>query len=181
MVAILVLLARLILPLTILRWPLGGVLLSLAADTMDIVFLNYFGWGPMKYENYQQADKILDIYYFAFAVFVSLRWQDILARKVSVILFFWRFLGVLIFEITQIRKVLFFTPNIFEPFYLIVSILRKRSSAFRFSGFKKLGLLLVIIGIPKFIHEYILHFVGYPLGVANSLKFLKELLSNMLG
>lgn len=44
---ILVILIRLGLPLTILRWPLGGAVVAILADISDVMIFEQFGSGPL--------------------------------------------------------------------------------------------------------------------------------------
>ena len=67
------------------------------------------------------------------------------------------------FELTQTRKFLFLAPNIFEYFYLTFLTIKKFRPEFRLTK-KILVILVVAIGIPKLVHEYILHYLEYPLG-----------------
>lgn len=161
--AFIVIIVRLLIPFTIFRWPLLGGILSFTADFYDFPVLNTFGWGFLNSDIYQPIDKLLDIYYLSFEAFVSLKWNDLLARKTAVTLFLWRLIGVIVFELTHIRKLLFFAPNIFEYFYLTFLAIKKFNPGFRLTR-KILIVMLLTIGIPKLIHEYILHYLEYPLG-----------------
>lgn len=162
-IALLVLALRLLIPFTIFRWPLLGGILAFTADFYDFPILNHFGWGFLTSETYQPVDKLFDIYYLSFEFLVALRWRDILARKTAIALFSWRLLGVIAFELTQIRKFLFFAPNIFEYFYLPFLVIKKLRPAFQLQR-RTLIILLLVIGIPKLIIEFILHYLEYPLG-----------------
>lgn len=174
MIAIIVIVLRLLIPFTIFRWPLLGGLLAFTADIYDFVILNKFGWpGFLNSDIYQPIDKALDLYYFSFEALVAARWKDILARRTAVVLFLWRMVGIVIFELTGFRKALFFAPNIFEYFYLGFLSIKKINPAFLMQK-KWLITILVVIAVPKFILEYILHFQGYPLGIANSWEFIKQ-------
>ena len=170
-IALLVLALRLLVPFTIFRWPLLGGVLAFAADFYDFVLLNTFGWGFLTLEAYQPIDKVFDIYYLSFEFLVALRWSDLLARKSAVALFSWRLAGVILFELTQIRKFLFLAPNIFEYFYLTLLTIKKFNSQFRLTK-KILLVLVIVIGIPKLVHEYILHYLEYPLGFRTIWEFL---------
>lgn len=162
-IVFIVLTLRLLIPFTIFRWPLLGGLLALAADFYDFPLLNTFGWGFLTPETYQPVDKMLDIYYLSFEFLIALRWSDLLARKSAVALFLWRLIGVVVFELTHMRKLLFFTPNIFEYFYLAFLAIKKFNPGFRLTK-KAMTIMLFTIGVPKLIHEYILHYLEYPLG-----------------
>lgn len=143
---------------------------SIAADGLDVVILEAVGgakifWGP----TYHPVDKILDTYYLAFAAFVSLRWPEMLAKKIAVFLFAWRLTGVVIFEITNIRQVILFAPAIFENFYLIVAGGKQFFPKFRVDTSKKLAVILVITAIPKLVQEYFMHFLEF-----QTWRFVKE-------
>lgn len=60
---------RLVAPLTILRWPLGGVLVSILADALDQNILRLF--GIYTFDDYQKWDKALDIYYLNLTFYKS--------------------------------------------------------------------------------------------------------------
>jgi hypothetical protein len=176
MIAFIVVLIRLLIPFSILRFPFGGALLSIAADTFDISILRAFGWGFLNETNYQAVDKLLDTYYLFFAFYVALKWQERWARKTSIILFSWRFIGVLIFEITGVRKLLFFAPNIFENFYILFLGTPKIFKKFKTAIKRNFILLLIVAAITKLPQEYIMHFLGYPLGLGILWRFIKVML-----
>src|SRR3990167_1132434 len=76
---------RLLIPLTILRWPIIVVLSSMYLDLQDF---NYFTIRTEQdMANYQAWDKIMDIYYLAIAFYTSLSWKETLARKLSIFFF----------------------------------------------------------------------------------------------
>ncbi|HLF05546.1 MAG TPA: hypothetical protein VI855_10055 [Dehalococcoidia bacterium] len=163
MIAIPVVIAlRLLVPLTILRWPLGGALLSVAVDALDVVLVDLIGLltgetgGFRSY--YQITDKSLDIYYMSFEAFVSLRWTNHLARNTSILLFAYRIVGMALFEVTGIRKLLFFFPNLFENFYLFYVIALKFFPKYAANNSKQLGIALFLLFLPKFGQEWMLHF-----------------------
>lgn len=133
---------------------------SIAADGADVVIMDATGargffWGP----TYHPIDKGLDTYYLAFAAFVSLRWPEMLAKKTAVFLFIWRLIGIVIFEITNIRQVILFAPSIFENFYLIIAGAKQFFPKFKVDTGKKLAVILVIAAIPKLVQEYFMHFL----------------------
>src|SRR3989344_5101669 len=116
----LVFLIRLLVPLSILRWPFWGMLLSIAADAADVVLFSALGWGILEGRGmYHELDKVFDIYYLALAAYVAFKWRDALPRRLALALFAWRLVGEVVFELTHARQVLFFSPNIFENFYLL--------------------------------------------------------------
>lgn len=148
-----VILLRLLVPLTILRWPLAGGLISMVLDALDVVLIEIFGGS---FDSYSALDKGLDTYYLALEVFVSLRWEP-LARWTSVSLFGYRAIGVLAFEVTQTRWLLLVFPNLFENFYIAYLVIRRFAPAFALTPLR-LSALLILLLIPKLGQEYLLHY-----------------------
>lgn len=134
----------------------------MAADASDVIILDALGWGSLDWKLYHPLDKFFDMYYLSFAFYVSLKWRETLARNISIFLFLWRFAGFALFEITGIRQILFFAPNIFENFYFLVAGAKKFFPAFRADNYKKLAIFLLIAAIPKIVQEYIQHFLEFP-------------------
>lgn len=156
---IIVLALRLIVPFSILRWPLAGMILSIAADAVDVMIFEKFG-GSFWSDNYHMDDKILDIYYLTFAFIAVHKWKDLLARRTAKVLFFWRLVGFAAFELTGLRAAFFLAPAIFENFYVAWLVILKFSPKFYLTPFR-LVLLLLVTGIPKIVQEYVMHF-RYP-------------------
>lgn len=162
-VPFLVIAIRILVPFTIPRWPFWGMLLAAAADASDVIILDKFGWGILEGRGiYHELDKFFDIYYLSFAAYTTLQWENALLRRTALALFFWRLAGVIVFEITQIRQIFFFAPNIFENFYLIVSGLRLFFPASHINNLKRFLLVLLIAALPKIIQEYIMHYLEFP-------------------
>ena len=161
MPAILVIALRLILPLTILRWPLTGGLLALVLDAIDVVLVDAIAaalgqpgeFGPF----YAQIDKWLDIYYLSLELLVVLRWSETLPRNAAVLLFVWRLAGVIAFEVTADRPLLVIFPNLFENFYLYVQIVRRWFPKVMPRTVIQVLVVLVALLIPKTIQEWALH------------------------
>lgn len=147
---------RLSVPLLILKWPLVGVIASMFLDSSD--WHLYPFRTSQDYANYQVWDKLLDSYYLFLAFYTSLFWKDIKARFMSVFLFLFRGVGVILFTLTSDKIFLFLFPNIFENFflfYLLYKLISKKDQLF-LPGEKGI-LLLTIIAIPKIFQEYLLH------------------------
>lgn len=162
MAAGLIIAIRLLVPLSILRWPFWGMLLAIAADASDIIIVEALGSEFGTALRYQVFDKFFDLYYLSFAFYASRAWQDVLPRRTSVVLFGWRIAGLIAFEITHIRQIMFFAPNIFENFYLLVAGMQKFFPAFRLDSRRRLVGSLLIAGIPKLTQEYVMHFLEFP-------------------
>ncbi len=161
MAAAIVIAIRVVLPLTILRWPIAGVLASLVVDALDVVLVDALARAlgePLEFGAlYSQIDKWLDTWYLGLAAFMAWRWPELMLRWVAIALFGWRLLGVLLFEATASRELLLVFPNLFENFYLFVVIVRRFAPRFLPRTWPQLGLVLVLLWIPKIVQEWVLH------------------------
>ena len=161
MAALIVIAIRGLVPLTILRWPLAGGILSLVVDAVDVVLVDAIAgllgepgeFGP----TYAQIDKWLDVYYLGLEVLVARRWAEVNLRWAAYLLFAWRLIGVILFEITIVRPLLLVFPNLFENFFLFVLIARRWFPRFLPRTVGQTILVNVVLLIPKEVQEYILH------------------------
>jgi hypothetical protein len=161
MPALIVIALRLVLPLTILRWPLAGGLLAMAVDALDVVLVDAIAgalgqpgeFGPF----YAQLDKWIDIYYLSLELVVVRRWPESLPRSAAILLFVWRFAGVVAFEVTAHRPLLLIFPNLFENFFIYVLVARRWFPSFMPRTVPQLLAVLVALLIPKIIQEWVLH------------------------
>ena len=87
---------------------------SIIVDSIDVVIVAAI--RSDSFLNYTTTDKMLDTYMLAFAVFVSLRWENKIARFTSIALFLYRLVGVIVLLVTDTREVLFIFPNVFQLF-----------------------------------------------------------------
>ena len=128
-VFIAVVLSRALVPLTIPRWPLPGIIASLVLDAVDHSIFQAFGYDPPAYQGY---DKAMDTYYLAIAYIATLRnWSSLPAFGVGRFLYFYRLVGVTAFELTQVRALLFIFANTFEYFFIAFEGVRTRWDARR--------------------------------------------------
>jgi hypothetical protein len=161
MAAVLVIALRLLLPLTILRWPLAGGLLAMLVDAVDVVLVDAIAsvlgqpgeFGPF----YAQIDKWLDTYYLALELVVVTRWPHDAPRTAAILLFVWRLAGVVAFEITADRPLLLVFPNLFENLYLYVLICRRWFPRFVPRTALQTLVVLIVLLVPKLGQEYVLH------------------------
>ena len=161
MAVLIVIALRLLVPLSILRWPLAGVLVSMVLDAVDVVLVDVIAsvlgepgeFGPF----YAQIDKWLDLWYLSLELVVVRRWTEPLVRRAATVLFAWRLIGVILFEITGSHPLLFVFPNLFENLYLYVLIVRRFAPRLEPRTGPQLALVLVLLFIPKAVQEYILH------------------------
>ncbi len=150
-----VVLIRLLVPLSIFRWPLAGAIASVAADATDVVMLTIIGMGD--FPDYTLMDKALDWYFLLFLAIASLKWASI-EKWTSIGLFSYRTIGVILLEITKIRELLFIFPNLFILFYLFNAARIKYYPKWKLTG-KRLVIVLLLLLIPKLLQEYLLHIV----------------------
>jgi hypothetical protein len=143
---------RLLVPLLIFRRPLVGGVLSIVADFSDLVIFNIWGWPEW---DYQQFDKLLDVYYLTIELAAAQRFER-LPRLVADGLFAWRLIGVLAFELTGWRPVLMVFPNLFEPWFLLVVATARFRPGYRLTG-RRTAAWLAVLAVPKLVHEYLLH------------------------
>ena len=157
---IVVFVVRLLVPLTLFRWTIFGAFASIVADNLDVVILDFLhvaNFGP-----YNQVDKILDLYYLGIECLISLKWQNKLARNTSVFLFLYRLVGTILYEITNIRGLLFIFPNLFENFFVFYIIYKSVAKKDRLTSLKAIIIVNLILLIPKEIQEYALHVAEFP-------------------
>lgn len=156
---LIVIIIRTLIPFTILKWPLGGMVLAILADISDAMVFEKFGVGYVGVD-YHQADKFFDIYYLFFAFLVVHRWKNTLARRTAKALFLWRFAGFVAFEFTGLQSIFLIAPNIFEHFYLFWAVIIRFFPSFKLTPLRLL-LVLFVLGFPKIIQEYLMHY-KYP-------------------
>ena len=150
---------RLIMPVLILRWPLGGFIASVLADTLDVVIVAAIRSGT--FEDYTSTDKLLDTYMLAFAALVSWRWQNRIARTTSIVLFGYRVIGVAILQLTESRWVLFVFPNVFDFFYVYHLVTTRWFPALEIKEYRMLVYVLLVLSGAKLGQEFILHVVEF--------------------
>ena len=162
--AIIVLVVRLLFPLTIFRWRIGGSVGSMLLDGVDVILVDalasVLGEEPGLGDHYQSFDKWLDMYYLSVEAFVSIRFTNVLARNTSLALYIFRLVGIIAFAATgeQYRKLIFFFPNLFENFFLYCIISQRFAPKLMPKSIKNLAVILLILYIPKFAQEWLLHF-----------------------
>lgn len=152
-----VIVLRLVIPLMILWRPLSGSIIALLLDAFDVAIVELFGPGGMG-EHYQTIDKVLDLYYLSLQAFVAWKWwTDGRLRLVALVLFFYRLVGVVVFEVTGWRPTMFIFPNLFEHWFLFVLIRNRFFPGLKLDTWKQIAGWLVILYIPKAVQEYVLH------------------------
>jgi hypothetical protein len=145
---------RLVVPLSILRWPLAGGLLSLVTDALDIILIQLLDLGGVG--DYQRLDKYLDMYYLSLEAVVVQGWL-LLPRLTATMLFAYRVIGVALFEVTDVRLFLFAFPNLFENFFLFYLVVLQFFPDYVLT-IRRLVSWLGILLIPKMAQEYVIHY-----------------------
>ena len=181
MAQLLVVAIRLLVPLSILRWPLAGALASMAVDALDVVLVDAFAralgepgeFGPI----YAQLEKVLDTYYLTIELYVAWRWREQLLRRTAAVLYGWRLAGAILFELTAFQPLLLVFPNLFENFFLYVLIMQKWATRLVPRTIPQLLAVLFVLLVPKLAQEWLLHYEE-----AHPWQWLRdEILEPMLG
>ena len=151
----LVVTARFVIPLFIPKFPLPAIIASLVVDAVDQTIFQTFGFDPPGYQGY---DKAMDNFYLAMAFLSTLRnWTSLAAVRVARFLFFYRLVGVVLFELTGLRPLLMIFPNTFEYFFIAYEAMRTRWNPLRIS-FRGWVLTAAAIWIfVKLPQEYWIH------------------------
>jgi hypothetical protein len=164
--ALIVIALRAVVPLSILRFPLGGAVACLLLDAFDVVLVDILaqllGKPPEFGAVYPALDKVLDTWYLGVELFVAwTRWPERLLRRTAAALFAWRLVGVIAFELTAVRPLLLVFPNLFENFYLYVIVVRRWFPRLVPHTVIGLAVTLVVLLIPKLAQEWLLHFAQF--------------------
>jgi hypothetical protein len=139
--------------LPVLRWPFAGGLLAIAIDLSDLFLRDYLDLGGLG--DYQAVDKWLDQVMLALFLVVALRWRGP-ARTVAVLLYAFRLIGFVLFEVTGERLVLVMFPNVFETWFLVTAFLAWRRPGFEYTG-PRVAVLLLGCTAVKLGQELLLH------------------------
>ena len=78
------------------------------------------------------------------------------AKKIGIILFSYRIIGMILFEVFQKRWILFLFPNFFEFWIIVIALLRLYKDDLQITR-KNVGFLIIPIMSIKLLQEYVLH------------------------
>ncbi len=152
-----VILARLLLPLAIFRYPLPAILACLILDAADQSIFQAVA-PDADLSGYQSYDKALDVYYLTLAYLSTLRnWTNRFAVSVVRFLLYYRLIGVVLFESTGERWFLFLFPNTFEYVFIFYEAVRVRWDPTRMSRRLMLGATAFIWIVIKLPQEWWIH------------------------
>ena len=174
-----VIILRLVVPISMFRWPVGGMFAAIMADNIDTILISIIGHGA--FENYTLTDKLLDTYLLVIFGFFSLRWEDKVARFTSLSLLWYRSTGVIVLSEASDRSLLFVFPNVFEFFFIYQSVTMKWWPHLQVKGFRSLTIVLPCLLIPKLIQEWIVHVAEFHLMCSlyvNTLEFTEPILGS---
>lgn len=154
---VIVILIRILVPLTIFRWRVLGPILAVLADFLDVILITIFASGD--FSNYHAVDKWLDMYFLSLFILTVGSWKIKMLRNTAVVLYIWRLVGFVLFELTGIRWLLLVFPNLFNSFYLFYVIWRKLVKKEPIKTKKQLVIFLGILLVPKLMQEFGLHYL----------------------
>ena len=147
---------RLFVPLLIFRYPLPAIFACLVIDAADqTIFQNR---TDLDLTNYQGYDKALDVYYLSMAYLSTFRnWSDPFAARTAQFLWYYRLVGVVAFELTDVRTLLLIFPNTFEYFFIAYEFVRLAWDPARLSHRQVIKLAAFIWIFIKLPQEYWIH------------------------
>ena len=152
---LIVIIVRLSGSLPVIYFPFFGSQFAILVDLSDLFIIGNIDLGGVR--NYQRLDKLLDLSYMLTFLLVSLRWSK-LERNISIFLFIFRVIGMIFYEITGSRIILFSFPNIFEFWFIGISLYKSRN---RLINLKSITLILALATVLKLLQEWILHWNKY--------------------
>jgi hypothetical protein len=144
---------KLLAALPVLRWPLAGAAISILADNLDILVMNYVDLGGGGIRDYHLFDKWSDLFAYVTFFIVALGWRG-RDRALAIFLFAVRMAGIALFEVAHLRPALILCPNLFETWFLYV-LVRNAWLTGASSGTRSAVLIAMIAG--KLAQEWVLH------------------------
>jgi hypothetical protein len=147
---------RLGIPLFVPRFPLPAMIAAMLIDAADQTIFQKF--THLDLTNYQGYDKALDVYYLSIAYLSTMRnWANMTAFRTSRFLYFYRMVGVVLFELLHIRAILLIFPNTFEYFFDFYEAVRLRWNPIRMTKRLVIGSAAFIWIFIKLPQEYWIH------------------------
>ena len=142
---------RFLVPLRLMRYPLPAIVICLLIDAVDQSIFQQF--TNLNLDGYQTYDKALDVFYLSIAYVAVLRnWVSGPLVMTVTFLWYYRLVGVVIFEFTGERWYLVIFANTFEYFFILVEIYRQTRRPDRLTWkwiITAVALLWVCIKIPQ--------------------------------
>lgn len=162
---ILVVIGRLLVPMLIPVYPLPGIIAAMLLDLRDQVAFLASGIGGVG--DYQAYDKAFDIYCLAIAYTATLRnWVGRDAFVLGRALWYYRLVGVALFEYIGARWLLLLFANTFEYYFAFIEAIKVARNPFVLPT-RRLAMIAAFIWIVvKVPQEWSLHVAQADLGDA---------------
>jgi hypothetical protein len=155
-IVLLVVGARLLVPLAIPKFPLPTSIAAVVSDYLDGTV--YEAFAHVGLTDYQGYDKALDVYYLSIQYLSTMRnWVNLVAFNLGRLLYYYRLAGGFLFELTQVRALFLFFPNTFEYFFLFYEAVRLRWNPKRLSSTLLIGAVFALWVLIKIPQEYWIH------------------------
>lgn len=139
--------------LPVLRWALAGAIVAILVDLSDLFLRAYLDLGGVG--NYQEFDKWLDQAYQL--TFLAVAWRcGGLPQRIAAVLYAYRIVGFVAFELGAPRESLILFPNVFEFWFVFVAAQRHWWPRFRYRGLPTTAWLAALTAL-KLFQEYALH------------------------
>ena len=139
--------------LPVLRWAFAGALIAIVVDFSDLFWMGVLDLGGLN--NYQTFDKWADVVYMLTFLWVANKWTGP-ERKIAIALFAFRMIGFTAFELNQVRPVLLAFPNVFEFWFVFVSVRKHYWPNYEMNRQRVVKWLLVVL-VLKLGQEWVLH------------------------
>jgi len=136
------------------------ILFLYLTDFLDIILPFYIDMDSFEngFDEYQKIDKVGDIYVYTILWIYFVRFVDspIPLKIYITLLFFWRWIGLLIYLEKNDRKIFCIFPNVFLESLLAISFLQFIGYSYM-KNFKLYVVVLSLVLILKIIQEIYIH------------------------
>ena len=153
---IIVLAIRLTVPLAILRWPFAGSMLAIAVDIGDLIVFGVTDFPPFEY---QRFDKLLDVEYIVLQATVAQRWLPAMKWTANVLCGF-RLVGMGLYELTDVRALLFVFPNVFTFWFIVCAGVMTFRPGYEWTT-RRIATSVLVVLLPTLALEYALHYAKW--------------------
>jgi hypothetical protein len=146
-------------PLLIPRFPLPAIVAALVLDAADqTIFQQFTDIDTTETGSYQSYDKALDIYYLTIAYVSTMRnWGGGIAFSVARFLWYYRLVGVVLFESLGYRWLLLVFPNTFEYYFIAIEAYKLSRNHLKLSNKTIITIAAAIWIFIKLPQEYWIH------------------------
>lgn len=159
---LLIILLKIAVPASMLKFPLFGLWGNYILDVVDGDILLSLG---MSDSTYQLIDKSTDFISYIFMLILGLRWS---IKKTVIILFSYRIIGQILYFVTGNELSFFYFQNFLEPLMMIYALIlfKQASEQKAYLTYKKhIILVWAIVLIYKIWNEWYLHFANIDLSM----------------